>query len=75
MIKIKTINGQTKSHIKGRPKEIASEFETICENLLEQGYFNANDLTCMLALACSEKSIEQVTCSSKQALNNLLKKL
>ena len=75
MIKVEFINGQTNSLIKGRPNEIASEFETICENLLEQGYFNANDLACMLVLACNEKSVERVTYSSKQALNNLLKKL
>ena len=75
MIKVEIIDGNTKSIIKGRPKEIATEFETICENLLEQGYFNANDLACMLSLAYSEKSVEGVTCSSKQALNNLMKKL
>lgn len=75
MIKVEIIDEKAISIIKGRPKEIASEFETICENLLEQGYFNANDLTCMLSLACSEKSVERVTCSSKQAINNLLKKL
>lgn len=39
MIKVEIINGKAKSLIKGRPKQIASEFETICENLLEQGYF------------------------------------
>ena len=75
MIKVEIINGQTNSHIKGRPDDIAIEFETICENLLEQGYFNANDLTCMLAVACSEKSVERITWTSKQALINLLKKL
>ena len=42
------IDGKAKSLIKGRPKEIASEFETVCENLLELGYFNVNDLACML---------------------------
>lgn len=75
MIKVEIIDENAKSFIKGRPKEIASEFEAICENLLEQGYFNANDLACMLALACSETSSEKVTCLSKQALNNLMKKL
>jgi hypothetical protein len=75
MIKIETINGQTKSLIEGRPHNIAIEFETLCENLLEQGYFNANDLACMLALACAETSSEKVPCSLKQALNDLVKKL
>lgn len=35
MIKVEKINGKVKWHIQGRPKEIASEFEKICENLLE----------------------------------------
>lgn len=75
MIKIEISNGKAKSNIQGTPHDIAIEFETICENLLEQGYFKANDLACMLALACNETSSEKVICSSKQALNNLMKKL
>lgn len=75
MIRIEISNGKAKSNIQGTPHDIATEFETLCENLLEQGYFNANDLTCMLALACSEKSVERITYTSKQALNNLMKKL
>ena len=75
MIKVETIKGQTKSLIEGRPHNIAVEFETLCECLLEQGYFNANDLTSMLALACSETFSEKRTCSLKQKLNNLMKKL
>lgn len=75
MIKVETIKGQTKSLIKGRPHDIAIEFETICENLLEQGYFNASDLACMLALACNEKSSKRIKCSSEEALENLIKKI
>lgn len=59
MIKVEIIDGKVDSFIKSRPKEIALEFETICENLLEQDYFNASDLACILALACSETSSEK----------------
>lgn len=75
MIRIEISNGKTKSNIQGTPYDIAIEFETICENLLEQGYFNANDLACMLALACNEKSSKTIKCSSEEALENLIKKI
>lgn len=75
MIKAETIKGQTKSLIEGRPHNIAVEFETLCECLLEQGYFNANDLACILALVCSETIQKIITRDSKQAMRNLMKKL
>lgn len=75
MIRVEIIDGKAKSIIKGRPDDIAIEFETICENLLEIGYFNANDLACMLALVCSETNQKITTRDSKQAMRNLMKKL
>jgi hypothetical protein len=56
MIKI-DYNGQgCKVRIIGKPDAIATEFEKLCECLLEQGFFNVSDLVSMLAIACSEKS-------------------
>lgn len=75
MIKVEISNGKAKSNIQGTPHDIATEFEILCENLLEQGYFNASDLACMLALACSEKSSKRIECSSEEALENLIKKI
>lgn len=55
MIKI-DYNGQDcKVRITGKTGVIATEFEKLCDCLLEQGFFNVTDLVTMLAIACSEK--------------------
>lgn len=55
MIKIEYNGKGCKTSINGKPNVIATEFENLCECLLEQGFFNASDLASILAIACGEK--------------------
>lgn len=75
MIKIEYNGKSCKISINGKPDVIATEFENLCECLLEQGFFNASDLTSMLAIACGEKKVKMTQTNSRDALKNLLKKL
>lgn len=61
--------------ISGSRHNIFEELAQLMKELLEREIFESSDLACILTLVCSETNQKRITIDSKQAINNLLKKL